>query len=45
MQSFIVALLKVARESCYCAFLLGINVIEIVLLLLLVHSPAFGFMC
>ena len=36
--------LKVDRESCYRAFLLRINVIEIVLLLLLVYSLAFSFM-
>ena len=37
--------LKFDRVSCYCAFLLRINVIKIILLLLLVYSPAFGFMC
>ena len=36
--------LKVDRESCYCAFLLRIKIIQIVLLLLLVYSPAFSFM-
>ena len=37
-------LFKVDRESRYCAFLLRIKIIEIVLLLLLVHSPAFSSM-
>ena len=36
---------KVDRETCHCAFLLRINVIEIVSLLLSVHSSAFRFMC
>ena len=36
--------LKVDRESCYCAFLLRIKIIQIALLLLLVYSPAFSFM-
>ena len=35
---------KVDRESCYWAFLLRIKFIQIVLLLLLVYSPAFSFM-
>ena len=35
---------KVDHESCYCALLLRINVIKIVLLLLLIYSPAFSFM-
>ena len=36
--------LKVDRESCYCAFLLRIKIIQIALLLLLGYSPAFSFM-
>ena len=35
---------KVDRESCSCAFLLRRKIIQIVLLLLLVYSPAFSFM-
>ena len=41
---FFVKAVKVDRESCYCAFLLRTNVIKIVLLLVLVYSPAFSFM-
>ena len=37
-------ILKVDRESCYCSFLMRIKIIQIVLLSLLVYSPAFSFM-
>ena len=38
------SLFKVDRESCCCAFLLRMRIIQIVLLLLLVYSPEFSFM-